>query len=677
MIARRPLIALALLVSGLAPAIARESDHPAAMAPYLAATRHMAATDFKTARTEILDAIKAEPGWFAPHLAQAQILAELGDGVGARAAIDRALALGVKPIDVRHLQAHVLLLLGDPEKAVAEASAADIPAKFRPYAVRVKARAFLALGNLGASAQEYQTLVAATPKDSLAWSDFARLRVYAGDLSGAIQACRTAVELNPRNHDALTLMGELVRGQFGLVASIPWYERALEVEPGNTVTMLELAATYGDAGRARDMLSMTRRVLAIDEKNAKAFYLQAVLAARAGKYDLSRSLLNRVGDRLDTLAAVILLKAVLEIKAGNEELAIAQLRELLLSQPDNLKLRRLLGAALSRTGDAHGTIDVLKPIADRADADSYTLTLIGRAFEKLDDRKAAAVYLDRAAFPVPRDPVPFGSVDDIGLVERANADNPGNAKTAVPLISRLILAGRAADALPVAQAMQKQNPGVPAAHVLVGDALLALDRPKEAAAAYQLAADLQFSESNALRLIEALRRSGENGRALQALALFIQQNPRNVPAQRLLGDHFLASQDWTRAIDVLELVRRRIGNRDASLLNSLAWAWLGKGDQERALIFAKAAYDLSPANPATANTYGWFLVKSKQDARTGTLLLEKSVASQPNHPGLRFQLAQGYAAIGQKAKAKVEVQKALANPDFGDVDKAKKLLATL
>jgi tetratricopeptide (TPR) repeat protein len=630
------------------------------MAPYLAATRHMAATDFKTARTEILDAIKAEPGWFAPHLAQAQILAELGDGVGARAAIERALALGVKPVDVRHLQAHVLLLLGEPEKALAEASAADLPAKFRPYAVRVKARAFLAQGNLGASAQEYQTLVAATPKDSLAWSDFARLRVYAGDLSGAIQACRTAVELNPRNHDALTLMGELVRGQFGLVASIPWYERALEVEPGNTVTMLELAATYGDAGRARDMLAMTRRVLAIDEKNAKAFYLQAVLAARAGKYDLSRSLLNRVGDRLDDLAAVILLKAVLEIKAGNEELAIAQLRELLLSQPDNLKLRRLLGA-----------------IADRADADSYSLTLIGRAFEKLDDRKAAAVYLDRAAFPVPRDPVPFGSVDDIGLVERANADNPGNAKTAVPLISRLILAGRAADALPVAQTMQKQNPGVPAAHVLVGDALLALDRPKEAAAAYQLAADLQFSESSALRLIEALRRSGENARALQVLSLFIQQNPRNVPAQRLLGDHFLATQDWTRAIDVLELVRRRIGNRDASLLNSLAWAWLGKGDQERALIFAKAAYDLSPANPATANTYGWFLVKSKQDARTGTLLLEKSVASQPGHPGLRFQLAQGYAAIGQKAKAKVEVQKALSNPEFSDADKAKELLATL
>lgn len=275
------------------------------------------------------------------------------------------------------------------------------------------------------------------------------------------------------------------------------------------------------------------------------------------------------------------------------------------------------------------------------------------------------------------DPVPFGSVKDLALVERANADDPNNARTAVPLISRLILAGRAGEALPVAARLRSQNPGVPAAWVLEGDALLALGRVAEAAKAYRAAANLEFSESNALRLIEALRRTGDEAQALKVLALFLEQNPRNLPAQRLLGDHYLAAGDWDRAIKVLESIRHRLGNRDASLLNALAWGWLGKGDQERALIFAKAAYDLSPTNPATVSTYGWFLVKSRQDAKTGILLLEKSVATRPDHAGLRYQLAEGYAATGRKDKAKEAVLRALQTPGFANEDKARKLLATL
>lgn len=675
----RATVSLATMFAALvaAPVGAREADHSAAMAPYLAATRQMEAVDFKGARLDILDAIKAEPDWAAPHAAQARILAELGDGAGAMAAIKRARAKGLPEAEARHLLAHALLASGNPEGALAEASKTDIPSAAQPEATRVRARAYLALGNLDASGREYLALVTARPQDSLGWSDYARLKVYSGDLAGAIRACQQAVQINAQNHAALMLMAELVRGQFGLTASIPWYERALAVEPGNITTMLDLAATYGDAGRARDMLEMTRRVLAVDEKNPRAFFLQAVLAARAGKFDLSRNLINRTGDRLDDVPAVTLLKAVLEIRAGNEELAIARLRELMLKQPENIKVRRMLGTALSRTGDAYGVIDALKPLADRPDADSYTLTLIGRAFEQLEDRKAAAFYLDRAANPAPHDPVPFGSVGDIGLVTLASAQDPDSAKTAIPMISRLLLSGRAAEALPIAERMRANNPGVPAAHILVGDALMVLDKPGEAAAAYRNAADLQFSESNALRLIEALRRAGDGRQALQVLSLFIQQNPRNLPALRLLGEHHLAAAQWDSAITVLEVVRRRIGNRDASLLNNLAWAWLGKGDQERAIIFARAAYNLSPATPSTAGTYGWFLVKSRQDAKAGTSLLEKAVASLPANPGLRYQLAEGYAATGRKNRARQEVDKALTAGSFPDAAKARKLRASL
>src|SRR3569833_537556 len=73
----------------------------------------------------------------------------------------------------------------------------------------------------------------------------------------------------------------------------------------------------------------------------------------------------------------------------------------------NVTARRLLGAALLRSGDAKGALDVLRPIALRGDADSYTLALVGRAFEATGERDWAANFLDRSAWPAANGAAPF------------------------------------------------------------------------------------------------------------------------------------------------------------------------------------------------------------------------------------------------------------------------------
>jgi cellulose synthase operon protein C len=342
-----------------------------------------------------------------------------------------------------------------------------------------------------------------------------------------------------------------------------------------------------------------------------------------------------------------------------------------------MNVRRLLGTALWRTGDSQGAVDALLPIAERSDADSYSLTLVGRAFEKLGNRKRAAIYLDRAARPVQVDPVPFGTLDDLGVIERNNADTPGNAKTAIPLISRLLLAGRSAEALAKAQDMQRQNPGVPAAHVLVGDALMALRRPADAANAYKRAANIDFSESTVLRLVEAEQRSGDSPGVVRTLDLFLSQNPRNVPVSLLIAEHYLSVKQWDKAIETLESLRSRVGDRDAAILNNLAWAWLNKGDEKRALVYARAAYQLSQANPAVASTYGWMLYKSGSNIAAGIALLEKAVSSTPGNATLHYQLAQAYAATGKRELAKKQILLALADRSFHDGIAGRALLSKL
>ena len=69
------------------------------------------------------------------------------------------------------------------------------------------------------------------PNDSDVWTDVARFRRSSGDLAGALEAADRAVAARPRNAEALALRGELTRGQYGLAAAIPWFDRALEVDP--------------------------------------------------------------------------------------------------------------------------------------------------------------------------------------------------------------------------------------------------------------------------------------------------------------------------------------------------------------------------------------------------------------------------------------------------------------
>ena len=78
------------------------------------------------------------------------------------------------------------------------------------------------------------------------------------------------------------------------------YEAALQRDPWHHDALIEYAATLGDAGRTRAMLDATRRALQARPASPQAYYLQAVLAARAGSYGLARSLLQRSCSELVT-----------------------------------------------------------------------------------------------------------------------------------------------------------------------------------------------------------------------------------------------------------------------------------------------------------------------------------------------------------------------------------------
>lgn len=664
--------ALGVAIFAFRNVMSGRSDPAHARAAIERAEAFLRASNATAARSQATDAVRMDPGWGIAHAVLAQSLAQLDEGVAAEAELRRAADAGFDMRRAHQLMAHAYLLQGDEEKALAEADKAA--PEFHTYALRVKARAYTALGNLAAARDAAVAAVRSAPRDAPAWADLARFRFTVGDVVGSIAAANNALKLDPGNIDALILRGEQVRGQYGLVSALPWFEAALKRDPYHHDALVEYAATLGDLGRTNDMLASARRAMEARPGSPQALYLQAVLAARAEKFELARDLLDKSNGGLDGLPGALLLAGSLDLQEGDYQQAIARFQALLGDQPMNITVRRLLATALLRSDSAKNAIDLMRPVVARGDADSYAFAIVGRAFERIGRRDIAGFFLDRASVPVRAGSNAFSSDDSLPVLDAAAAQAPDDPRATVPVIRGLLDRGDIAGALAQAQKIAGENPGAPASQTLVGDVLMIANRPADAIPWFRRAADIRFDQPTMLRLVEAMDRAGNRTDASDTLGLFLSQNPGNAAALRLAAHWQIAAGEYDDAVDTLEALKFRVGTRDAALLTELAMAYSQDGNDDAALDNAELAYGLAPMNPATADTYGWALFNAGE--RGGAVqLLQKAVALAPRHATIRWHLAQVYDAIGRKPEARLHAGAALADPAFTDRAAAQALLA--
>lgn len=633
--------------------------------------------DPRTARVELMNAIKADPTLAAARVAQARALLMLGNGIAAQDELDRARALGAAPASYRHLAAQAALLTGRYEDAVREAEAPDVLPGSRLFALRIAAQAWQALGKSDESARTFDRALALAPDDAPLWADIGRFRISTGDMAAAHIAAQRAVAIGPNNADALTLRALLVREQYGLVAALPWFERVVAVKPDHVPALIEYAATLLDTGQASLALGVTRRALALAPGLPRAYFIQAVLAARAGRYDLARSLLMRTRGALDGQAATRLLRGVLHLESGNATLAVREFAPLLDSQPLNLRARLLLARAYYEDGQYSEAEKVLFPLVERADAGSYALRLAARIHEALGDAPLVQDFLSRAALPGRGAADVFKGAGSPAETAGAALAAPAQADVNLRHIRALWQAGQPGLALARAQALAAANPGAYAAQITLGDLFAANGRSAQAVLAYQRAADLRFTADAALRIVDARRRAGDAEGAHDVLDLYLRQNPEDVDAARLAATWYLAEGDAARALPILRALAGRLGHRDALLTANLAWALLDTGDAAAALPYAAHAYRLAPANPVTSDVLGWALFQARGPGQGARDLLEKARQLAPGQPLVAYHLGMLHAAQGDKAAARDLLIQASRAPDFPRAQEVRAALAKL
>jgi Flp pilus assembly protein TadD len=589
---------LVLVLATAGTALVRRTIRPDADRLVADAAATLTAGNYHAALSNARAATIAAPTSSTAQLLLARAALRLNEGLAADAALDRAEATGAKPSDLYAWRAHARLLQGDPDGALV--AAGKTPDS--PYATRVRARALAATGKPAEAQRTLLALAAIRPDDGAVWTDLARLRFTIGDVGGATDAAGRAMSLARRDPEALTLAGEIVRTRFGLKAALPWFTAALKRDAYYLPALIEQAATQGELGRYTAMLATSRQALASKPGDARALYLQASLAARAGRTDLARRLIQLTGGAIDGLPGALLLGGGLDFRRGDFDQAVAKWRRLVDVQPMNVAARRLLALALLRSGDPRGSLEVVRPMVLRADADSYTLRLAARGLERIGDRAGAATLLDRAVGGSAGS-APFAPDTAAGALAAAAADAPGDPTYQVGLIRALIAGGDGSAAVARAQDLAAASPGAPAARMALGDALVAAGRIEQATGAYARQADLAFDQPTLLRLVDALGRDGRGRGAATAMALYLSQNPHAYEARRILGRWQVVAGDHPAAIATLEPLRRAGSSRDAGLLADLAIAYAGTGNGVRARRYARSAYALAPMNPYVINAY--------------------------------------------------------------------------
>ena len=526
-----------------------------------------------------------------------------GDGIAAEGRLRQALDKGASRPDVAAFMGEAMLQQGDPDKARSWLGQGEFAQGTAAIGFRALGRLEQLEGNLPEAGKAFDRAIALTPKDATMWVEIGRLRYAGAEHLLAIKAADYALQLDPANVRALEFRGQIVRDQLGLAAALPWFKAALEHAPDDLSVLGEYAATLGELGQAREMLAVTRKMIELDPSNPRAFYLQAVMAARAGKTRLARSLLNHTGTALSDVPGAMLLEGVLQIREGNYYLAIEALEKLAKLQPANPKAQVLLARAYYLAGEYRTVVKRFGATALWQEASPYLQTLVARSYEALGQRDMAAPLLDRAAFR------PDGLLVPVHRGSR---------------IGTLIAKGQYDEAEALAEANRVANPGSAISQSLAGDVQLAKGNGAGALVRYRQAARVRISEGLFARMVAALLMENDRGEARQFAEAFLYWNPTSQLAQRICGSLAADDGDWSRARMLFEHLEANGSDRDVALMSELALVQLRDGDAQAAEATARKAYRLQRASPIAAQAWGLSLAVLGKDPQNADALLQKA-----------------------------------------------------
>ncbi|GAB6059647.1 PEP-CTERM system TPR-repeat protein PrsT [Desulfonatronum parangueonense] len=241
------------------------------------------------------------------------------------------------------------------------------------------------------------------------------------------------------------------------------------------------------------------------------------------------------------------------------------------------------------------------------------------------------------------------------------------------LAQSLLLKGDVQGALAEARELIKIHPDKAEGYLLLAGIHEATANPDQAEESIQAAIQIEpRNPQTHFRLGSLKAREGSFEEAMRAFSRSLELNPHFIPALFSSGSLLENQGEIDQAKEKYRLVLQ-IDPNHVPALNNVAYLSLkGHGNPEEALLLATQAFRLEQHNPGVMDTLGLALLQNNKPEE-GRRILERAVQLLPNHPTIRYHLALAYSMTGEREKALNELNVALMNEEFPELQEARAL----
>jgi len=364
------------------------------------------------------------------------------------------------------------------------------------------------------------------------------------DLNTALDDFQKVVRLAPAAEQGHSALGAVLVRMGRTNEGIRELEKALVIQPGDTIAQMNLAGAYEQSGQAAKALPWFQKLEA---------------GSRTGKQELTPAVLASYARAL----------------AGTGQIrpAITRMKEAAARDPRNVEMQDELGTLYAK-------------LADWANAKQAFTAAIAASPEHAVAHLHLGLTLDALGQP--------GGLDEL---TKANELEPRNAVIALELGRALANAGQDDQALPVLQQASKLDPASTVAAYQLGLVLSRLDRVEEAIPLLQRAADANPKQGEILTNLGMALCLGQRAKdAVPYLQRAVALEPDNVTAHQNLAVADIQLSQLDDAIVQLRAALRLAP--DASQLHyNLGYALKMQDDAVDAIPELETAEKQNPAAP--------------------------------------------------------------------------------
>lgn len=342
---------------------------------------------------------------------------------------------------------------------------------------------------------------------------------------------------------------------------------------------------------------------------------------------------------------------------------------------------------LLSTGKVQQALNVARQANSADSSNPATLAALGDVQFAAEDFDSARSTYTKLTESTPKSPEAFlklaqacGKVglknDAKAALKQAAAVGPGFLAGRLALANQEASEGNYAEALRLADGIKKDFPKLSAGYLLAGEIQFADKKPTEARAQFEQGIRVQPTSILQVRLASTLHALGNAQAAAATLQQWLKAHPEDQSVRLELANLLLGQNKAEAGIAEYETMLKQNPNQPA-LLNDLAWHLQAQGASQRALAKAEQALKLAPGNAVIQDTLGWILVQQGQ-AKRGLEYLSKATEGAPKSPAVRYHYGAALARSGDKAKARAELETAVASKaSFAERQEAESLLRSL